>query len=520
MSLRHAALGALGALRVLAASPARANDEVIDEIIDDGPSTVGTTAPHGPGLAVTASPAPSAAPEPTALRLDASERLTWFVDRGEGGAADRFETRTVLLLGARSAPREPDPWRIEVRADLLGRAATDIADARTHAWDLEARPWEAWWRTKPSTATTLTLGYQPLAWGVLDAGAAADVFASYDLRLGPALTPAEVRMPLPAARLVWSPSAHADVELVALPFFTPHRFDVTGTRYAAIAPASFGLLARAFDAGTLARVTAPVARANGVDANPAHGEAGARATWRTASADFAFTAAWARSRFPAFRTSEALRAAVATGSAAAALRLEQELQGGALPLEAVHDGYVQVALDAQGAAASVPWGVEVGLSSKRNLLPAASLEAAEIPRAHVAQAGARASKALGDFVLTGQLGGYALVDASGAGSMPVAAIAFGTERRLAMALLALRYEREPWIVEASGLGLCSGPRLDQGSGCAAAAGLATARVAYALEALTLSLAGTALARTETGALPLAGPLDQIALRLDWAPGAR
>jgi hypothetical protein len=502
------------------ATPARATtanaatapiaDEVIDEIIDDDGG-----AASGP-RARTCEPA--AAPDDGAtLRLDASERLTWFVDRGAGGGGDRFESRTVLFVGARSAPRARDPWRLEVRTDLLGRAPTGLAEVRAHAWDLEARPWEAWWRTKPSATSTLTLGYQPITWGVLDAGAAADVFASYDLRLGPAFTPAEVRMPLPAARLVWSPSARVDLELVALPFFTPHRFDVTGTRYAAVAPAAFGLLTRAFDAGTLARVTAPVARANGVDANPAHGEAGARATWRTSAADIAFTAAWARSRFPSFRTSEALRSAIATGSAAAALRLQQELEAGATPLEAVHDGYVQLALDAQGAAAGVPWGVEVGISSKRNLVPAASLEASEIPRAHVAQAGARASKAFGDFVVTGQLAAYTLVGASGAGAVPVAAIAFGTEPTLAMTLLALRYEHEPWLVEASGLGLCAGPRTDERAGCTSAAGLATARVTYAHESITVSLAGTGLARTDSGAVPFAGPLDQVALRVDWAP---
>jgi hypothetical protein len=124
------------------------------------------------------------------------------------------------------------------------------------------------------------------------------------------------------------------------------------------------------------------------------------------------------------------------------------------------------------------------------------------------------------LIVTGQLAGYALVDASGAGGVPVAAIAFGAERRLAMALLALRYEHEPWIVEASGLGLCAGPRVSESTGCASAAGLATARVAYVHEVVTLSLAGTALGRTDSGALPLAGSLDQLALRVDWAPGAR
>ncbi len=503
---RARAATALVVAAVASAAALRAARAADDEVIDEAPGDAPSIAP------------PPVAAEPATLRLAASERLTAFLAPGPAGVADRFESRAVLLLGARSGPREASPWRLEVRADLLGRAATDPTDTRAQAWDLEARPWESWWRTRPSPTSTLTLGYQPLAWGVLDAGSAADVFASYDLRLGPAPAPSDVRLPLPAARLVWSPSPRADVELVALPFFTPHRFDVTGTRYAAIAPASFGILARAFDAGTLARVTAPLARANGVDANPAHGEAGARATWHTAAADVALTAAWARSRFPSFRTSEALRAAAA-GSAAAALRVQQELEEGRRPLEAVHDGYVQVALDAQGAADGVPWGVEVGISSKRDLVAADALAAPELPRAHVAQAGARASKAVGDLLVTAQLGGFALLDARGAGAIPVAAIAFGAERTLATGLVALRYEREPWVVEASGIGLCAGPALERAV-CATAAALGTARVAYVHETVTLAIAGAALARTDAGALPLAGSLDQIALRLDWAPEAR
>ena len=480
-------------------------DEVIDEVIEDTPS-----AP--PRVAVTSE-------ESSSLRFSGTHRSTVFLDDAPPGlAAGRFEQRTFVVVGARSAPREASPWRLEVRADFVQRAGDGFGDAVSS--DFDARPWELWWRTKTSETTTLTLGYQPLAWGVLDAGAAADVFASYDLRLGPPLAPAEVRMPIPAARLVWSPAPRFDLELVALPFFTPHRFDVAGTRYAALGGTSLGPLEAAFDAGTLTRVTEPVARANGVDANPLDGELGTRATLHTAHADLALTAALARSRLPNFQASEALVAALATGSAAAALRLQQELEAGQIPLRAIHDRYVQVALDAQGSVGRFPWGVEVGFSSKRDLVPLAGLSSAAPPRAHVAQAGARISASEGQLTVSAQGGFYALVDASTPdAAVTISPVLFGASQTLGLALAGARYEIGRVTLEGTALGLCSAP-LGSAGACASESLVASGRVAYGTDELAVSILGTLLTKSSNAALPLGSAIDQVALRLDWAPSLR
>jgi hypothetical protein len=492
------------------------SDEVIDEVIDDAPAAVSPAA--------RAAPAPwtwraRAGQDPSTLRLAATHRSTVFVGEAPPGLAHtRFEHRTFAVVGARSPAGERDPWRLEVRADLVQRAGEGFGEAVST--DFEARPWELWWRTKTSETTTLTLGYQTLAWGTLDAGAAADVFASYDLRLGPALAPAEIRMPLPAARLVWSPGARVDVELVALPFFTPHRFDVAGTRYAALGGASLGPLARAFDAGTLSRITEPLARANGVDANPLDGELGARTTLHTAAADLSFTAALARSRLPTFRASEALVSALTTGSAAAALRLEQDLASGQLPLRAVHDRYVQIALDAQGSVGRFPWGLELGLSSKRDLLPAGGLTSSAAPRAHVAQGGLRVSTNEGGLTVSAQATLYALLDPSSPeATVSVSPVVFGASRTLGLALVGARYELERFTFEASALGLCAAPLGGSGA-CASESLLASGRVGYGDDAITVSLFGTALVKSANAALPLGSAIDQVGVRIDWVPAQR
>ncbi len=455
----------------LLASPARqahaSDDEIIDEVIveDDAPRS------HEARSGASSPAAPST------LRLAATHRSTAFFGETPPGLPHaRFEHRTFVVLGARSDAGEKDPWRLDVRVDLVQRAGPSFGEAMST--DLEARPWELWWRTKTSTATTLTLGYQTISWGVLDVGAAADVFASYDLRLGPPLSPSELRMPLPAARIVWSPTSRLDLEFVALPFFTPHRLDVAGTRYAAVARTTLGPLANAFDTGTLARISDPLARANGVDANPLDGELGARATLHTSHADFALTAALARSRLPTFRASEALVAALTTGSAAAALRLQQELDAGQLPIRAVHDRYVQLALDAQGSVGRFPWGLEVGVSSKRDLLPSQNLASTPPPRAHVAQAGLRVSMNEGGFALSTQATAYGLVDTSSEdATVSASPVIVGNAKTLAVAVLAARYEVDRWTLEASAIGLCAAP-LASSRACASESLLATGRVGY------------------------------------------
>lgn len=490
------------------ATEAAVADEIIDEVIADD-----VAPPRAPARAKV-DEAPRAS-----LRLAATHRSTLFLGAApEGLAGARFEHRTFAVLGARSADREVNPWRLEVRADLVQRAGPSFSENASA--DLEARPWELWWRTKTSERTSLTLGYQPLAWGVLDAGAAADVFASYDLRLGPPLTPAEVRLPLPAARLVWSPSPRADLELVALPFFTPHRFDVAGTRYAALAGTSLGPLANAFDAGTLARVTEPIARANGVDANPLDGEVGSRVTLHTSRADLAFTAALARSRLPTFYASEALVSVLATGSAPAALRLQQGLEAGERPLQANYDRYVQLALDAQGSLGRFPWGFEIGVSSKRALLPVGGLSSSPAPRAHVAQAGLRVSTNEGAFTVSAQGTVYALLDASSPeATVSVSPVVFGNGQTLALALLGARYEIDSFTFEGSAFGLCAAP-LGHTGACGSESLVATGRVGYGTEDLTVSLLGTTLTKSSGAALPLGSAIDQVALRLDWQPSAR
>lgn len=500
---------AAAVLTTLATTATRARaDEATDEIIDDGPTVLQV-----------ATPATTRAKTPSALYTRGATRFTGFLQDGDANA-DRFESRTFLFVGAKSNDGDDDPWRVEVRADLLARSKDHPEDAGAQAWDLEARPWELWWRTRVASATTLTLGYQPLAWGVLDVGAAADPFATYDLRLGPALTPAEVRLPVPAARVTWSPSARIDVDFAYLPFFTPHRFDVLGTRYATVSAATLGSVARAFDAGTLTRITAPIATANGVDARPDHGELGLRNTVHFTAFDLALTAAFARNRFPSFRVTEAFATAVNTGSAAALLRAQQELDAGVRPLEAVHARYVQLAIDAQGSLGSVPWGAELGVSSKRELLAANALTAIDTPRAYVLQGGLRASTTFGDLLLTAQGAVYTLLDASRPEAViPVTPVVFGAARTALVGLTSARYEAGAWAFEASGLGLCAGPETSARA-CDSATLLATGRVAYGTDEVTVSVGGTVLASPSGATLPTRQAIDQLALRVDWTPSTR
>ena len=497
------ALSAVGAVR-----PVSADDTADDEVIDDGPLT---------GSVQDAPTRPTGA---AAVEFRGTSRITAFAEPLPGGNGDRFESRSFVIVGAKSAPSATSPWRLEIRADLLGRAKSDPVARGGQAWDLEARPWEAWYRGKVSEHASLTTGFQHVAWGVLDVGSAADVFASYDLRLGPALTPAEVRIPLPAVRLAWSLGERIDAEVAVLPFFVPHRFDVAGTRYSAVPPGTLGPLEAALDAGTLTRLTESLARVNGIDARPDRGEVGARLTWRTSHADLAVTTALARSRLPAFVTTESFRDALRTGSAVAALRVQQELADGTRPLEARHEHYVQFAIDAQGSFGSLPWGAEAGMSTTRSLLAAAPLEAPSVPRASVAQAGFRLGKLDGELSVTGQATVFALVGGPGDGTpVAVAPAIFGTGKTLALALIGARYETGRVVLEGTALGLCSSP-IDGGSACANGSALISGRVGYGSDELVVSLGGTYLAQSSSATLALAQGIDQLALRLDWTPARR
>ena len=508
--MKRALVCALGIAAQASAAPVRAARaaEPLDEIIDDG--TPQSLAPR---------PSESTPGEPSAFYARGASRFTAFVDDADANA-DRYESRTFLFLGAKSSSQEANPWRVEVRTDLLARFKSHPEETNGQAWDLEARPWELWWRTRIASALTMTLGYQPLAWGVLDAGAAADPFASYDLRLGPVLTPAEVRIPLPAARLTWSPSSRIDWEFAYLPFFTPHRFDVGGTRYASLPSTALAPLAKAFDPGTLTRITAPLAQVNGVDARPDRGELGLRSTVHFAAFDLGVTAALARNRFPSYRVTEAFAAALATGSGAALLRVQQDLDAGVRPIEAVHAHYMQVAVDAQGSWGSMPWGAELGLSSKRELLSSAPLTAAAPPRANVLQGGARMSKSFGDLLVTAQAAVYTLLDPSSSDAvLAITPMLFGAARTVGLGLVTARYETGAFFLEASAIGLCAGPEASAHA-CAGTTVLASGRVAYGTDEWALSLGGTRLSTPANGSLPIGTAIDQVALRADFTPAAR
>ncbi len=502
----------LGVETASARGPSGGAGEPIDEVIEDD-----SFAPKAPPRS------PRSEPTPSTFYARGVTRATLFLNgngEGSGTPLDRYETRTFLFVGAKSSAQEKNAWRIELRSDLLGRSLANPSSDNSQAWDLEARPWEAWWRAHPSETTRLKLGFQSINWGVLDVGAASDVFASFDLRLGPALTPAEVRMPVPAAVVSWSPSSRVDVELAALPFFTPHRFDLTGTRYAALSPQTLGPLAQAFDRGTLTRITDGIARANGIDARPDHGELGLRITVHLARIDLAVTAAAPRNRFPSYRVSEAFEAVLRNPTAPALFRMQQELDAGIQPIAANYARYMQFAVDAQGSWGSVPWGAELGLSSRRELVSSTPLSSAPAPRAHVFQGGLRASKVWGDLTVAGQAAVYTLLNSSSdGGSVVITPILFGDRRTTALAVASLRYELRAFFFEASALGLCGGPELAS-SPCASTTILATGRAGYGTDDFSVSLGGTGIRSSNGKDLPLNAAIDQLVLRLDFTPPGR
>ena len=441
---------------VFLAGPARAEDE---EVIDDP-----LLAKPGAGAA-----SPHVAPPPrpkiwsAALVTRAATQTSW--DDLPGGPKDVVELRSRVLLSAAEKMSDRFSWQIGVRFDALSHAPKSHEKLIGEpAWQFEARPWEAFVDVALTRRLRLKIGNQIVSWGRLDVGSAADMLSAYDLREGPGVDVDALRIPTPTATVTWFPVDGFQLDVGYTPFFTPHRFDVSGTNYAIVGPnapamysATFARLRGQLDPSSYVLLTQELGRVNAPSARPDNGEAAARAVWHAGLYDLGLTYGFLRSKLPSFTIAPALIELDTAPSLSGAATVNAAIQNGEHLIDTRYGRYHQLALDLETGVGNVTIAGEVGFTPARTLFVRDTVTA--LPSAvesGLFQSGIKATYAKEEsLVLTAEASLFTATDAQGGRPFYV----LGSRRRLGVVSLFVHKESGPHVIDGAVQGTSSGPSL-------------------------------------------------------------
>ena len=316
---------------------AQASSEVIEdpELAGSPPSDAGSSTASGeviedPELAnappsdATSGSNTSSGSSGADVRLVLHMRLSRDL-REEDPREEVWDSTTVAALDA--TLRRSDSLRFAlglVARYRYSRLARAVSDARADRYEFDVLPSAGYVDGSISSGLHLRAGYQPVHLGRFDVFSATNVLSISDLRSGLSTLPELGEIAQFAARLDYAPVGWFALQLIYIPFFTPHLVSVSEGDYALLRSSQAqvdavfndnGILSpnllRGFVASNLSRQDRERLAETGLDAlapSPtfAHPQAALRASAHGPAGELALTFSSALEHIPAFRVSDSL----------------------------------------------------------------------------------------------------------------------------------------------------------------------------------------------------------------------
>ena len=185
-----------------------------------------------PELSETTTPALPPAALPSELRAIVHSRLGRDLST-DGPREEVWESQSLMQLEAKLRTDHRTRFALGMRVRYWANAmAHATPDAGVMRYDLDLLPVSGYVDRTLADGLHLRLGYQNPQLGRFDVLSGTDVLSVFDMRDGPTTLPDAVRVGQLAARLDWDLSASFGVELLWVPFFTPHLIQVVEGDYA------------------------------------------------------------------------------------------------------------------------------------------------------------------------------------------------------------------------------------------------------------------------------------------------
>lgn len=355
------------ALGCLVARGAAAQDEQIED-----PELAGKSA---------VAPAPAASNEAPAFvsetRFGLRSRLA--LDYLHSDAREEtWESSTNAWLEATVRRSERLRFVVGMRARYhVALLSHDVPDETAQRIELDAAPTAGYLDLKLGEGANLQLGYQTMHLGRIELVSATDVLSVGDFRDGPATVPEAIDVAQLGARLDYDPTGSLSIQLLYVPFFTPHIISVSESDYAlfrvteAQAAATFSelglngsVLASNLSRADRERLAESGLAAFAPEANLRSQQAAIRATLHGAVGELSLSAATALEHVPAFHFSQA---AIDYIRDPRTVEIVQRFQQEAHPIRVEYGRFALLALDGSMDLSPFSVGFEAAYMFHRTL---------------------------------------------------------------------------------------------------------------------------------------------------------